>query len=197
MVEVREAGPIPACAAVLASAFAREPGMCWVCGPGVVSKQHWFETTLAMLHTLPGARRYSAVRGEEVLAVAIVSPPQEVPSLSRQLSWLASTGLACGVGCVQRTLRYLRASERLKPAGSWTLEFIGVADSARGQGLSRSLVARIERDLKDAPLFLTTADPRNVPLYQHLGFSGVGTLTLDALSVTAMGLQRSGPGAGG
>ncbi|QSQ16068.1 GNAT family N-acetyltransferase [Myxococcus landrumensis] len=68
----------------------------------------------------------------------------------------------------------------------WTLEFIGVAERARGKGLTRVLMSRIEADLSPSALFLTTADPRNVPMYQHLGFTVHRALEMDGLSISAM-----------
>ncbi|MCE9670544.1 GNAT family N-acetyltransferase [Myxococcus stipitatus] len=160
--------------------------MDWVCGPNEAMLRAWFTATLALSESLPDARRYAAARGDELLASAVLSPPSQKPGVSRQLRWLLATGRACGWRCVQRTLRYLRATEPLKPSGHWTLEFIGVASQARGQGLARVLLERIERSVPGAPLFLTTADPRNVPMYRHLGFIERHALELDGLSITAM-----------
>lgn len=160
--------------------------MRWVCGTGPETQRRWFTATLALNDSRPGARRYAVTRGEEVLAVAVVSPPAPPPRLFQQLRWMATVGGTCGWQCVRRTLRYLDVTEPVKPEGMWTLEFIGVAEGARGQGLTRVLMRRIEEDLSTSMLFLTTADPRNVPMYQHLGFSECHALTLEGLSISAM-----------
>ncbi|AGC44934.1 hypothetical protein MYSTI_03628 [Myxococcus stipitatus DSM 14675] len=186
MFEIREDVPLAECANVLAQAFANEPGMRWVCGANRDISRRWFTATLTLNDSRPGARRYAVTRGDEVLAVAIVSPAAPPPRLFQQLRWMAAVGSACGWQCVRRTLRYLELTEPLKPAGMWTLEFIGVAEGARGQGLTRVLLSRIEADLPEHSLFLTTADPRNVPMYKHLGFAVEKTLELESLAVSAM-----------
>ncbi|QSQ16065.1 GNAT family N-acetyltransferase [Myxococcus landrumensis] len=83
-------------------------------------------------------------------------------------------------------------TEPLKPTGMWTLEFIGVEEGARGQGLTRVLLNRIEADLPAHSLFLTTADPRNVPMYKHLGFAVERALELEGLAISAMSRSRVG-----
>jgi ribosomal protein S18 acetylase RimI-like enzyme len=54
----------------------------------------------------------------------------------------------------------------------WFLDLVGVAPAAQGRGLGRTLVRHgLERARADGcPAFLETSNPRNVLLYQSLGF---------------------------
>jgi GNAT superfamily N-acetyltransferase len=58
----------------------------------------------------------------------------------------------------------------------WFLDAVAVAPAAQGRGLGRRLVMHgLERARADGcPAFLETANPRNVPFYESLGFQIVG-----------------------
>ncbi|MEV6523723.1 GNAT family N-acetyltransferase [Longispora sp. NPDC051575] len=157
---------------VLAGAFVREPGMAWLCGD---RKLPWFAATAR----LPGTVARSAPS-----AAALLTPPGHRPGQAAQLAWTARVATRCGPGAVRRTLTYLRAAERHKPAGAWTLEFIGVLPRARGTGAGRLLLDRILAEFGD--VWLTTADPANVPLYRHFGFAVTGEWRVGPLGVTGM-----------
>ena len=62
------------------------------------------------------------------------------------------------------------------------LNMIGVARSHRGQGLGRVLLDAVHGMSQDHPLStgvsLTTEDPANVPLYEHVGYRVVGRQTV-------------------
>ncbi|MFF9870045.1 GNAT family N-acetyltransferase [Streptomyces sp. NPDC013953] len=136
---------------------------------------------------LPGdARRYTlAPRDGRPIAAAVLSPPATVPSPAAQARWATHTLTRCGPLALRRTLRYLRRTEADVPEGGWTLEFIGVAPAAAGRGAARQLIDRL---LVDTPagVFLTTADPTNVALYQRFGFDPLRHLTVGPLNVAAM-----------
>ncbi|WP_018351701.1 GNAT family N-acetyltransferase [Longispora albida] len=155
-------------AGLLATAFSAEPGMTWLCG---TRKRPWFAATLR----LPVDR--VLVPG----AAALITPPgSRIPPLT-QARWAASVLAGCGPRAVRRTLGYLARTEPLKPAGASVLEFVGVLPEDRGRGLARQLITAIP-----GPLFLTTADPANIPLYTKLGFTVTETVRIGPLTVTAM-----------
>jgi GNAT superfamily N-acetyltransferase len=62
--------------------------------------------------------------------------------------------------------------EHLPAEPCWFLDILAVRASARGRGLASALVrhglARAHGD--GQPAFLETANPANVPMYEHLGF---------------------------
>ncbi|GGZ59634.1 hypothetical protein GCM10010387_61730 [Streptomyces inusitatus] len=177
-----------ACARVLTDAFAREPAASWICGESGAVRRHWFAATLRTQAALPGARRYTlAGPGERPLGAAVLTPPASAPSPLAQARWAVGTLAHCGPGACARTLRYLRAAEARTPEGAWTLEFLGVVPAARGLGAGRRLLDRLLADTPAADgVFLSTADPGNVPLYRRFGFTVLRRVPLGPLGVVAM-----------
>ncbi|MFD3776083.1 GNAT family N-acetyltransferase [Streptomyces sp. NPDC058612] len=86
----------------------------------------------------------------------------------------ARTGLRCGPRALGRTLRHLDTTDAGAPPGAWTLEFVGVRPGLTGRGAGRLLLNHV---LATTPaphsLYLTTADPANVRLYRHFGFTAL------------------------
>ena len=62
------------------------------------------------------------------------------------------------------------------------LNMIGVRRQAQGRGLGRRLIERVQEmsrgDASSVGVTLTTEDPDNVPLYQHLGYGVIGHATV-------------------
>lgn len=177
-----------ACADLLAAAFAREPAVSWICGDSARVRTHWFRATLGTHAGLDGARRTALVAADgRLLAAAVLTPPGSTPSTGARALWAARTGLRCGPRALGRTLRYLAATDDGAPPEAWTLEFIGVHPDLTGRGAGRLLLNHI---LATTPaphgLYLTTADPANVPLYRHFGFTTLGESRLGPLCVTSM-----------
>ncbi len=58
------------------------------------------------------------------------------------------------------------------PAEHWYVMVVGIEPTAQGLGLGRALLAPIlEEARRDRlPCYLETAQPNNVPFYEHLGF---------------------------
>ena len=65
------------------------------------------------------------------------------------------------------------AHKRLAPFKHWFLQTVGVDPQFQGKGyagkLLRPMLARIDEE--GLPCYLETLDERNVPLYEHFGFS--------------------------
>ncbi|WP_249645635.1 hypothetical protein [Nocardia sputi] len=157
-------------ALVLSRAFDAEPGMAWIAGD---RGRHWFAATARLPHlvtrTAPGA-------------AALLSPPGATPDAAARSAWTMHVLFHCGPAAIHRTLRYTREAERRKPSDAWTLEFIGAEHPGHGAG--RRLLALIVDEFED--LWLTTADPDNVPLYRRFGFSVTDHWTLGALEIHAL-----------
>ncbi|MFD3808851.1 hypothetical protein ACFWSF_32585 [Streptomyces sp. NPDC058611] len=182
------------CARVLTDAFAREPSTSWICGASTAVRGRWFDATLRAQATLPGVRRYTLAGVDgRCTAAAVLTPPGLAPGAGTQARWAARTLLGCGPRPLRRTLRYLHVTEAGVPAGSWTLEFIGVVPEAAGRGAGRLLLDRLLGDVPPASgVFLTTADPENVFVYRHFGFTTLRQLSVGPLDVTAMWRRGAG-----
>ncbi|MFF3013340.1 GNAT family N-acetyltransferase [Streptomyces sp. NPDC057939] len=180
--------PVDRCAAVLADAFAREPATSWICGTSDSVRAHWFAATLRTQSTLPGARRHILVTPDgRPVAAAVLTPPGATPGVGARAGWATRTLLRGGPDALRRTLRYLEAAETEVPAEAWTLEFIGVIPAAAGRGWGRLLLDHVLAGTPGtAGIFLTTADPANVGLYRHFGFTVLRHLPVGPLRVTSM-----------
>ncbi|MGP3683378.1 GNAT family N-acetyltransferase [Streptomyces sp. IBSNAI002] len=122
-----------------------------------------------------------------LLAAAVLTPPSATPAAGPHVLWAARTGLRCGPRTLGRTLRYLDATEAGAPPGAWTLEFVGVRPDLTGRGAGRLLLDHVLVVTPAAHgLYLTTADPANVPLYRRFGFTTLRETPLGPLHVTSM-----------
>jgi GNAT superfamily N-acetyltransferase len=173
------------CVGVLVDAFAREPAVLRVCGHDPVRRTAWFDALLRTHATVPGLRLMATAHGRAV-GVAVATAPGARPTAMAQAAWTARTWKGCGPRALVRTLEYLRRTEPWKPAGAWTLEFVGVQPEERGQGLARALFDQAKDAYPGAPAFLTTADPDNVALYRRWGFSPLVRVALGKTTVVAM-----------
>jgi len=189
-VMVHDDPPLRACVEVLTATFAQEPAALQFCGPDARRRAEWFDALLRTQTGLSG-RRLLATRDGRPVGVAVATAPGTRPRVSAQWSWSLRTLRGCGLRTLVGTVAYLRRTEPWKPAGAWTLEFVGVVPAARGEGLARRLCERAQADHPAAPAFLTTADPRNVALYERWGF-GVSQRVLLA-GLTVVGMTRRAP----
>lgn len=188
--EIDAAPPLRLCAGLLADAFVDEPGMRWICGPGLPRKRRWFAATTHAHVSLPGHRAY-VISGDGVpVGAALAGPSGGRLGLRARVEWTARVCAGCGPGAVRRTLAYLAAVEDGVPGGAWSLEFVGVSPTARGRGAARALIERVVGDAAGADVVLTTADPANVGVYRRLGFVETGRVRLADLSVVTM--RRAG-----
>jgi len=183
-VEVISGGDPRDVVSLLAAAFADEPGLGWICGPGLRARRHWFTATLGTHATLPGRIQYLAQVAGEPAGAAVVTPADRRPGSLAQLAWTARVCFGCGPTAIRRTLRYLGASAA--PADALTLEFVGVPRGLRGRGVGRALLERVIADAVGSPVYLTTADSSNPGLYQRFGWRETGRVRVGGLVVVAM-----------
>jgi GNAT superfamily N-acetyltransferase len=73
------------------------------------------------------------------------------------------------------------------------LENLGVAASARGQGVSSRLIRPIleQADAQKALTYTDTVNPDNVPLYEHFGFQCAEAAYIPGTRLTVFALRRS------
>ena len=74
----------------------------------------------------------------------------------------------------------------------WTLQYIGVRDSARGQGLGAAAVAPMlaAADRDGLPCGLTSTNIRNVPFYERHGFRVVAEVPTAGGEATLRPMER-------
>ncbi|MGJ7440534.1 GNAT family N-acetyltransferase [Aquipuribacter sp. MA13-6] len=182
--------PVGASADLLAAAFVDEAGIRWTCGSDQARQRTWFAATERLLARQPGTRRYLLQRDGQAVAAAWTTSLAGRPPVTSRLGWLIQVLTGCGPAVVARTATYRRREAPLVPPRATILEFVGVLQDARGSGVGGMLLRRVLADTHSGPkapsVHLSTADPRNVELYRHLGFEVDGTFSLPGLQVTAM-----------
>jgi len=132
------------------------------------------------------------LRGEPLLGIARTSGLEAVAIVSRPGSGAAPEAFQALAGEVWAELgmgaraRYQAFANACAPfqieAPHLHLNMIGVRWEARGSGLGRQLIDRVQEmsrdDAASEGVTLTTEDPDNVPMYQHLGYRIVGHATV-------------------
>jgi len=179
-VEIRplESSQYDAAAVLLADAFIDDPG--WIAvGPdrrdrrcGVLRRFH--RAALDVIHRY-GRPNYGAYDGGRLVGVAAtfaagLYPP---PALRTTLKFLPGF-LAAGPGPVVRALRFSVIQESGHPHDEHVyLWFLAVDPRHQRGGVGRALLARVCEEA-DAPVYLDTANPANVPYYVSNGFEELG-----------------------
>ena len=157
-------------AVVLAAAFDTYPWTRWVLPSDGYAERLEEVQRLYIAHAL---NHGFVVVDEQVRAVAAFLPP-DAPAptehTQQRVGELHGPRLAALVGL----------SLPQAPAGSWTLETVGVDPSLQGAGLGTAVVAAglAIVDQQGGAVALETSDARNVRLYQRLGFTIAATTTV-------------------
>lgn len=131
--------------------------------------------------TVRDALAFGAVDGAvapdgRLLGVAVWLPPGAFPWSGRRKARFTPTMLAVLAAAPGSFLGFTRLganAERLHPPDRhWTLETMGVAPSAQGQGTGSRLIGPglARADAEGLACYLTTARGENVPFYQRFGF---------------------------
>lgn len=180
---------IPAMAAVLARAFARDPFYSWLTGDAP-------ERNLRMRMGWTGILRFASAGLSETWttgdldAVAIWLPPgrrassfldslRMAPALARLTGWSRLREVASAMELLDAR-RHANV-----PAPHWYLSALGVDPERQRRGIGSALL-RLVLDRADAdgtPAYLETATARNVLLYERHGFEVVGELILPRTDV--------------
>ena len=164
-----------AAAAVLARAFADDPVLTFLLGPG---REREIELIFRALSR--DALRAGCVEGLRIdgrlAAAAVWLPPAAHPaSLRREARMLPDwLRLAARIPrAVPRLLEAGRTLDALHPREPhWFLSLLGVEPALQGRGHGRELVAPgLARAMQDGvPVHLDTGRPENVGWYRRLGF---------------------------
>ena len=111
----------------------------------------------------------------DLLGVAVVSPPQEVPAPRELVECQAQAEQRLGREAMARFERYERACEATDPGHvAHYLGMIGVRPDMQGRGVGRQLIdavkARARSDPSSTGVTLNTESASNLPFYEKMGF---------------------------
>lgn len=177
--EVRPLEPTDydAAAVVLADAFVDDPG--WVAvGPdrrqhryAVIRRYH--RTALNVIHRY-GRPIYGAFRDGGLAGVAATFAAGLYPPPAWTVVRFVPGFLLAGPGPIVRGLRFSSLQEHGHPEDEHVyLWFLAVDPEHQRGGVGRALLARVFEDA-EAPVYLDTAKPANLPYYASAGFEETG-----------------------
>jgi GNAT superfamily N-acetyltransferase len=162
---------IPALAALLARAFARDPMVVWpmVTSDGLEAR---IRGQFELVDTMFAAQGWIHRTDDGSGVMALVPPDGH--AAAREIDEAANDGMANLTP--DRGERYARFWAWIEavhpPEPHWLLDQVAVEPSAQGRGIGSSMVGHaIELAARSGlPLFLETGVARNVALYERLGF---------------------------
>jgi GNAT superfamily N-acetyltransferase len=178
-VEVRPLDPseYDAAGLIFADAFLDDPG--WVAvGPdrrghrhGVLRRYH--RTALSVIER-HGGPMYGAFHEAKLVGVAATFAAGLYPPPAWTLAYFVPGFLLAGPGPIVRGLRFSAVQEKGHPHDEHVyLWFLAVDPNHQRGGVGRSLLARVYEEA-EAPVYLDTANPVNVPYYVSNGFEETG-----------------------
>jgi GNAT superfamily N-acetyltransferase len=166
-----------AAAQIFADAFLDDPG--WVAvGPdrrghrrGVLRRYH--RTALNVIDRY-GGPIHGAFEEEQLAGVAAAFAAGRYPPPAWTLAYFVPGFLLAGPAPILRGLRFSAIQERGHPHDEHVyLWFLAVDPERQRGGVGRALLARVYEEA-EAPVYLDTANPANVPYYASNGFEELG-----------------------
>jgi GNAT superfamily N-acetyltransferase len=125
-----------------------------------------------------GGPSYGAYEDGVLAGVAITFAPGRYPPPRHTDARYAVAFLAAGPGPIVRGLRTAAAQDSGHPEDEHVyLWFLAVDPARQRAGLGRALLARVCNDA-EAPVYLDTSNPDNVPYYASNGFEEIGRADL-------------------
>lgn len=180
---------IPAMAAVLARAFARDPYFSWLAGDAPERNLRMRMGWTAILRRASAGLRETWTTAD-LAGVAVWLPPGRdassfldsvrlVPALARLTGWRRLREVAAANELLEKRRR------THVPAPHWYLSALGVDPERQREGIGSSLLSLVlERaDAEGMPAYLEAATARNVLLYERHGFDVVEELILPRTDV--------------
>jgi GNAT superfamily N-acetyltransferase len=173
---------LPAIVEVLSDAFAGYPTMRYVLGHVTPSVRGDLEALMTFLATARFLRRepvLGALRGQDLVGVALVSDPDGPPSPELLSRVRETTWARLGTAARRRYEAFGAAAASVTPARPrLNLNMLAVRADHRGGGVGRALVDAVQDRARAHATAegtsLTTEDPANVPLYRRMGFEVCG-----------------------
>jgi GNAT superfamily N-acetyltransferase len=182
-VEVRPLEPslYGAAADVITDALLHDPGWLAV-GPDHVGHRrfvarHYHRAALGVMHRY-GRPIYGAFRDGRLAGVAATFSAGRYRPPSWTFAVYVPSFLAAGPGPVIRGLRVAAIQDRGHPPEEHVfLSLLAVAPARQRQGVGRALLARVFEEA-EAPVYLDTTNPANLPYYASFGFEEIGSEAL-------------------
>jgi ribosomal protein S18 acetylase RimI-like enzyme len=185
-------------AAVFSAAFHDDPGLQYLCRhefPGYAARlSAWMRAMLnlqlANQQPLLGIRHHG-----DYVACATLTLPDTKLATSSLVRWLWESFRGCGASSVWHTLSHIQSISRYLPQLSHVrLEFIAVHPAHQGKGYARLLLDEIhnlsQRHSISTGVWLETANPANILLYEKFGYHVTGCIQLSSV-VTSTTMFRS------
>jgi ribosomal protein S18 acetylase RimI-like enzyme len=162
--------------AVILLAFATDPLSRWI-----YSDPHQYLRHFPGVITIFGANAFeqgSCYYVDAFAGVALWLPPNVHASDDEMGKLLQQTVPKENQEDVFAVLEQMGNYHPIEP--HWYLPMIGVDPSQQGKGYGSALMqhALVQCDREKKPAYLETANPRNVPLYERLGFEVLATIQI-------------------
>jgi GNAT superfamily N-acetyltransferase len=179
-VEIRplDSSEYDAAALIYADAFLDDPGWLAV-GPDGRNHRHsilrrYHRTALNVIHR-HGGPTYGAFADDGRLAgVAATFAAGLYPPPNWTTAYFVPGFLLAGPGPIVRGLRFSAIQEHGHPETEHVyLWFLAVDPAQQRGGIGRALLARVYEEA-EAPVYLDTSNPANVPYYASNGFEEIG-----------------------
>jgi GNAT superfamily N-acetyltransferase len=137
----------------------------------------YHRTSITVVHRY-GGPIYGVFRDGRLAGTAVTFAAGRFPPPAWTFLKYVPGFLAAGPGPIIRGLRTSAVQDRGHPREPHVfLWFLAVDPSRQRGGIGRALVARVVEDA-EAPVYLDTANPANVPYYASLGFEEIGRAPL-------------------
>jgi GNAT superfamily N-acetyltransferase len=122
---------------------------------------------------------YGAFREGELVGVAVTFAAGRYPPPAWIFVRYVPSFLLAGPGPIVRGLRTSGVQESGHPDEEHTFVWwLAVDPDHQRSGVGRALLNRVFDDSPEAPVYLDTANPDNVPYYASLGFEEIGRAAL-------------------
>jgi GNAT superfamily N-acetyltransferase len=172
-----------AAARVITDALIDDPG--WV-AVGPDRRQHrrrvalrYHRTALNVMHRWGGPIYGAFGNGGGLTGVAATFGAGRYPPPARTFLSYVPGFLLAGPAPVVRGLRTSAVQDRGHPRDEHVfLWFLAVDPAHQRKGLGRALLARVFEENAEAPVYLDTSNPANVPYYASFGFEEIGRAAL-------------------
>jgi ribosomal protein S18 acetylase RimI-like enzyme len=179
--------------AVLSCAFENDPSIRFYLenAPAYAAGVAEFFDFLCEVQFVMGPPPLGCYREDQLVGVALFSEPFPEPWPASIVKLWESFGASAGSEATRRLERYGQLMERLRPDDPhFYLFVVGVDPYFQGQGYGRKLLDEVhrisERHSTSTGVALDTENPRNVPLYEHLGYHVLTKAKLEELDLWLM-----------
>ena len=180
--------------ALIALAFAGDPLFRYLSGAQGATYRRHIRALVEMeltLHLAGGQPLYGILQGGSLLGVAVVEEPGARRAYGAGIKMAAQLWRQTGPLVLLRSLRHLlRISAHRPREPHHRLSLLAVHPRAQGQGYGKALLAEVHARVAAHPTSrgtsLDTENPRNVPLYEHLGYHVTHRIAAGPLTIWSM-----------